>query len=145
MTAQEMLDQAIVELGNLNDGDIFIVRDLFKGHIWNAQGRTERLTLGTLFLNFAKQHRKDIEMLDKNSASQQRYRLVDGFQFRPLSAKNCLVKTGIMEVKLPPKDEVSVAVIGTSGMSRCELPLSSNADVERIAIVLGQALADLKQ
>ena len=144
-----MLDQAIVELGNLNDGDIFIVRDLFKGYIWNAQDKADRLTLGTLFLNFVKQNQrtmgKKIEILDKNSANQQMYKLVDGWDFRPSRAKNCLIKTGIMEVKLLPKGKVSGAVIGTSGLSLHELPLRSNADVEKIAIVLSQALANLEQ
>ena len=55
MTAQEMLDQAIIELGNLKDGDVFIVKDLFKGHLWNNKNKSERLTQGTLLMKFVNQ------------------------------------------------------------------------------------------
>ena len=74
MTAQEMLDQAIVELGNLRDGDKFIVKDLFKGHLWNQQQKSERLLLGTLFMNYVRQNSKKIEMLSKNKSGQQEYK-----------------------------------------------------------------------
>ena len=98
MIAQEMLDQAVIELGNLEDGTTFIVKDLFKGHLWNAQDKKERLTLGTLFLNFAKQNRGKIEVLDKNSSGQQEYKLVKGWSFKPLTQKNCFAKTKVIEI-----------------------------------------------
>lgn len=139
MTAQEMLDQAIVELGNLKDGDLFIVRDLFKGHLWNEQDRSERLTLGTLFLNFAKQNRDKIEVLSKNSSGQQEYRLIDGWTFRPLSLQDCFVKTGIMELKIVEKGLVFVSV-GTSGLDLCEMALRSGADVEKLASVISKSI-----
>ena len=141
MTAQEMLDQAIVELGNLNDGDVFIVKDLFKGHLWNAQSRSERLTLGTLFLNFVKQNQEKFEVLDKNSSGQQMYKLVKGWTFKPLSARNCFIKTGVMTAKVIEKGMVNVS-IGTSGLDLCEMSIRSSADVEKLASVLNQALTD---
>ena len=141
MTAQELLDQAIVELGNLRDGAEFIVRDLFKGHIWNNQSKTDRLTLGTLFLNFARQNPKKIEILDKNSANQQRYRLLGGSGFRPASAVGCFIETGIMTIA-PGPEKMIMAVIGTSGLNRQEISIKSDADVEKVASILRQALAD---
>lgn len=143
MTAQEMLDQAIIELGNLNDGDTFIVKDLFKGHLWNRQGKSERLTLGTLFMNFVRQNRGKIEVLDKNSSGQQEYKLVKGWSYKPLSQKNCFVKTGIMTLKRIDNNVIFVN-IGTSGLDLCEAALSSEADIERLASILSQSLTDWK-
>ena len=37
----EYLEQAISEVNNLNEGEEFLVRDLFKGYTWN------RMTVGT--------------------------------------------------------------------------------------------------
>lgn len=139
MTAQEMLDQAIIELGNLDDGTTFIVKDLFKGHLWNTQDKKERLTLGTLFLNFVKQNRGKIEVLDKNSSGQQEYKLVDGWSFKPLAQKNCFAKTKIIEISTV-EDGLTVAVIGTSGLDRCEMSLQSTADIEKLASVLAQTI-----
>lgn len=139
MTAQELLDQAIIELGNLKDGTTFIVKDLFKGHLWNAQDKKERLTLGTLFLNFVKQNQGKIEVLDKNSSGQQEYKLVDGWSFKPLAQKNCFEKTGIIEIKTI-EHELTVAIIGTSGLDRCEIPLQSVADIEKLTSILTQTI-----
>lgn len=73
MTAQEMFDKAIQELDCLEKGDMFIVKDLFKGYIWNKQERSERLLLGSLFLNYVKQNLETFKLLEKNSSGQQRY------------------------------------------------------------------------
>lgn len=140
MTAQEMLDQAIVELGNLNDGDVFIVKDLFKGHLWNAQDRSERLALGTLFMNFAKQNRSTIEVLNKNSSGQQEYKKVEGWSFKPLSKKNFFLETGVMEVKTT--ETGMICIIGTSWPNRQEMYLKSSANVEKLASVLNLLLTD---
>ena len=139
MIAQEMLDQAVIELGNLEDGTTFIVKDLFKGHLWNAQDKKERLTLGTLFLNFAKQYRGTSEVLDKNSSGQQEYKLVKGWSFKPLTQKNCFAKTKVIEITTIEND-LTVAVIGTSGLDRCEMSLQSMADIEKLASVLTQTI-----
>ncbi len=141
MTAQQLLNQAIIELGNLNDGEIFIVKDLFKGHFWNKQNKSERLTLGTLFLNFVKQNSDKIEILSKNSSGQQEYKMVNGWTFKPHSGKNCFLKTGIMEIKSIEKG-MALVNIGTSGLDSCEMSLHSGADVEKLASILNQALAD---
>lgn len=143
MTAQEMLDQAIIELGNLKDGDTFIVKDLFKGHLWNRQDRSERLTLGTLFMNFVRQNSNKIEMLNKNSSGQQEYRMIDSWTYQPLSKKNCFVNTGVMALKRINKDVILVN-IGTSGLDLCETVLRTEADIVQLASVLSLSLADWK-
>jgi hypothetical protein len=48
----ELLEQAIKETENLNKGEVFLVKDLFKGYVWNRIPRKYRLLLGTLFLNY---------------------------------------------------------------------------------------------
>lgn len=45
------MEEAIRETENLNDGEVFLVKDLFKGYVWNRIPRKDRLLLGTLFLN----------------------------------------------------------------------------------------------
>lgn len=45
----DLLNIAIKETENLNEGEEFLVRDLFKGYEWNRFSRSERLLLGTLF------------------------------------------------------------------------------------------------
>ncbi|HBL1724043.1 TPA: single-stranded DNA-binding protein, partial [Enterococcus faecium] len=47
----ELLEEAIRETENLNDGEVFLVKDLFKGYVGNRIPRKDRLLLGTLFLN----------------------------------------------------------------------------------------------
>ena len=44
-----LLQEAIKELGSLEEGETFLVRDLFKGYLWNRIPRGERLLLGSLF------------------------------------------------------------------------------------------------
>ena len=144
MTAQEMFDQAIIELGNLKDGDSFIVKDLFKGHIWNSQNKPERLTLGTLFLNFVNQSRGKITVLSKNSSGQQEYKLVDGWSYKPLSEKSCFAKTGIMTLEKVNKDFIFVN-IGTSGLDLCEAVIKTESDVEKIASIIIQTLTEWKK
>lgn len=51
-TANDLLDRAIEETKYLHTNEIFLVRDLFKGYEWNRISRSDRLLLGTLFLNY---------------------------------------------------------------------------------------------
>ncbi len=72
-TANELLEIAKNELVNLKPGEMFLVRDLFKGYEWNRISRSNRLLLGTLFLNFIKNIDIDIVVIEKTSSGQQRY------------------------------------------------------------------------
>lgn len=73
MTAQQLLNQAIHQLNNLQQGEIFLVKDLFTGYLWNRESKAERLMLGTLFLNYARQNPSQIQILKKLSSNQQKY------------------------------------------------------------------------
>lgn len=70
----ELLEQAINETGNLKTGEIFLVKELFKGYVWNRIPRNERLLLGTLFLNYINKNiDNSIQAIEKTSSGQQRY------------------------------------------------------------------------
>lgn len=73
--ANEWLKQACNEIKHLQSGETFLVKELFKGYLWNRISKSERLTLGTLFLNYAQNDgRALIEPLGKSSANQQIYK-----------------------------------------------------------------------
>ena len=69
----ELLDNAKDELTNLLHGEIFLLRDLFKGYEWNRISRSDRLLLGTLFLNYIKTVDIGVVPIEKTSSGQQRY------------------------------------------------------------------------
>ena len=48
-------------------------RDLFKGYEWNRISRSDRLLLGTLFLNYIKTADIRVVPIEKTSSGQQRY------------------------------------------------------------------------
>lgn len=69
-----LLSQAIKELKNLQPGEKFLVKDLFKGYEWNRIGKGDRLTLGTLFLNYVNSTSSaKVSVLGKTSSNQQEY------------------------------------------------------------------------
>ena len=72
----ELLSMAIKETENLNMNEIFLVKDLFKGYEWNRIVRCDRLLLGTLFLNYAKQDSNIIIPIEKNKSGQQRHKKI---------------------------------------------------------------------
>lgn len=52
----------------LNRGEIFLLRDLFKGYEWNRISNSGRLLLGTLFLNYIKSNNVGIALIEKTSS-----------------------------------------------------------------------------
>ncbi|MCR1934352.1 single-stranded DNA-binding protein [Clostridium tepidum] len=72
----ELLEEAIRETENLNDGEVFLVKDLFKGYVWNRIPRKDRLLLGTLFLNRVSKMKGNIKAIEKTSSNQQKYKKV---------------------------------------------------------------------
>ena len=71
----ELLLSAIKETENLEEGETFLVRDLFKGYLWNRIPRGTRLLLGSLFLSHAMYTSSShITVIDKGVSGQQRYR-----------------------------------------------------------------------
>lgn len=71
-----LLEKAINETKKLNDGEDFLLRDLFKGYEWNRISRSNRLLLGTLFLNKINSENLDISASAKTSSGQQKYQIV---------------------------------------------------------------------
>ncbi|WP_313129802.1 single-stranded DNA-binding protein [Anaerocolumna sp.] len=72
--ANELLETAKDEIKNLKSGEIFLLRDLFKGYEWNRISRSNRLLLGTLFLNYIKSNDICVVSIEKTSSGQQKYR-----------------------------------------------------------------------
>jgi Domain of unknown function (DUF1413) len=72
----DLLDQAVNETESLEDGEIFLVKDLFKGYIWNRIAVKDRLLLGTLFLNYVQKKKSSLIPVEKTSSHQQRYKKV---------------------------------------------------------------------
>jgi hypothetical protein len=70
-----LLEQAIQESKKLISNEIFLVKDLFKGYEWNRIPLKNRLLLGTLFLNSINKLRSNIDIINKTSSGQQRYRI----------------------------------------------------------------------
>jgi hypothetical protein len=73
LDVNELLNIAIKETDRLYKGEIFLVRDLFKGYEWNRINRSERLLLGTLFLNHVNKSNGSIRAIEKTSSGQQKY------------------------------------------------------------------------
>lgn len=71
----DLLDIAINETNKLNQGEIFLLRDLFKGYEWNRISRSDRLLLGTLFLNYINSSKGSIRSIEKTSSGQQKYKV----------------------------------------------------------------------
>lgn len=69
-----LLDEAIKETEYLNDGEVFLVKDLYKGYFWNRIPRRTRLLLGIFFLNHIQKTNGIIKPIEKTSSNQQRYR-----------------------------------------------------------------------
>ncbi len=70
----ELLDEAVQETENLDEGEIFLVKDLFKGYVWNRIAVKDRLLLGTLFLHYVNQGKSPLHAITKTSSHQQQYK-----------------------------------------------------------------------
>ena len=71
----DLLVRAIEETKYLHTNEIFLVRDLFKGYEWNRISRSDRLLLGTLFLNYVHTSGTHLEPSEKTSSGQQKYKV----------------------------------------------------------------------
>ena len=74
-TANDLLARAIEETKHLHTNEIFLVRDLFKGYEWNRISRSDRLLLGTLFLNYVHTSGNHLEPIEKTSSGQKKYKV----------------------------------------------------------------------
>lgn len=72
----KLLDEAINETEKLNKSEVFLLKDLFKGYVWNRIPRRDRLLLGTLFLNLVNQMDGELKAIEKTSSNKQRYKKI---------------------------------------------------------------------
>lgn len=73
LNVNELLEIAIKETEHLTAGEIFLVKELFKGYEWNRIPRNDRLLLGTLFLNYVNRTEGSIQAIEKTTSGQQKY------------------------------------------------------------------------
>jgi len=70
----DLLETAKEEIKNLDKGDMFVVKDLFKGYEWNKIARADRLRLGVLFLSWVQgDGKKLVKIEEKTHSGQQSY------------------------------------------------------------------------
>jgi hypothetical protein len=74
LDVNKLLELAIRETENLENGEIFLVKELFKGYEWNRIPRSDRLLLGTLFLNYVNKADGAIRAIEKTTSGQQKYK-----------------------------------------------------------------------
>ena len=68
-----LLETALEEAKNLKEGESFLIKDLFKGYLWNRIPKGDRLLLGSLFLGYVNMNDCQIKVIHKGSSGQQRY------------------------------------------------------------------------
>lgn len=76
-SVNELMEIGKSELSNILLEEVFLVRDLFKGYEWNRISRSDRLLLGTLFLNYIKTNNTGVIPIEKTSSGQQRYKRIE--------------------------------------------------------------------
>jgi len=72
----KILDDAIQETNNIQVNEVFLLKDLFKGYVWNRMAIKDRLLLGTLFLNYINKTAGSIKAIEKTSSNQQKYKKI---------------------------------------------------------------------
>ena len=68
-----LLKTSVNETKHLRVGERFLVKDLFKGYLWNRIAKGDRLLLGSMFLSYIGNHDCNVSVSDKGSSGQQRY------------------------------------------------------------------------
>ena len=73
-TLEELLDAAIDSLNDVDRGETFVVRDLFRGFEWVRISRSDRTKLGGMFYRYIKEHGElNVEPAGKTLQHQQKY------------------------------------------------------------------------
>ncbi len=78
MDVDVLLERALSEVELLEEEEIFLVKDLFKGYEWNRIPVKDRLLLGTLFLHEVHKEKVPVIAVEKTSSHQQRYQRISG-------------------------------------------------------------------
>lgn len=74
MDVSNAFDYAQIEIENLQSKEEFLLKDLFKGYEWNRIKKSDRLKLGTMFLNFVENNTDKITILSKTKSGQKVYK-----------------------------------------------------------------------
>lgn len=72
---KKLLNKAWNETKQLQDGEIFLLKDLFKGYKWNRLPTQTRMALGRAFMEKASE-KKSVEVMEKSSSQQQQYKKI---------------------------------------------------------------------
>ena len=67
MLEANLLLRAINETVNIKPKEVFLVKELFRGHEWNCISKSKRLLLGILFLKYIKRHSDIVNILGKST------------------------------------------------------------------------------
>ncbi|WP_419885718.1 single-stranded DNA-binding protein [Paenibacillus sp. B-A-8] len=71
---QELMDVAKETIEELDQGEKFLVKDLFRGFEWNRIGKGDRTRLGSMFYNYAlNEASSQLNPLGKTPQNQQMY------------------------------------------------------------------------
>ncbi|MGO1923842.1 MAG: single-stranded DNA-binding protein [Jeotgalicoccus sp.] len=70
---KKIIKKAWQETKNLKEGEVFLLKDLFKGYKWNRLETEMRSSLGRLFLEKV-HNKKSVEAIEKTSSHQQQYK-----------------------------------------------------------------------
>lgn len=71
---KKLLKKAWQETKKLEAGEVFLVKDLFKGYKWNRLPPEMKMSLGRLFLKKANR-KKSVEVIEKSSSNLQQYKI----------------------------------------------------------------------
>ena len=71
---EELLKKAKEQLNNLQSGEVFLVKDLYRGYEWNRIKKGDRTKLGMLFNSFSNMSDSDIEPVKKTPQNQWIYK-----------------------------------------------------------------------
>lgn len=75
ISLKELFKIAKVTVNELEQGEEFIVKELFRGFEWNRIAKSSRTKLGGMFFSFAKNEgNNDILAIEKTAQNQQKYR-----------------------------------------------------------------------
>lgn len=73
-SVNDLLEYAKSEISNLNQGEEFLLKDLFLGYKWDRIKKGDRTRLGIMFLQYAQaEGESEIQILNKTPQNQQMY------------------------------------------------------------------------
>lgn len=71
---EELVNFAKEQTGKLDNGELFLVKDLFYGYEWNRISRGDRIKLGVIFNGYVHSENSDISEVKKTPQNQWIYK-----------------------------------------------------------------------